>query len=87
MVNFIERSHVFATAERLEAELGPEEFAYDGECQRDIEESLEPGPPVTVGLDGGYIRSRKRPPGGTGCFVLVSISLFCGSGTYVGAQG
>ncbi len=29
------RQHVFATAERLEAELGPEQFAYDAGCQRE----------------------------------------------------
>jgi hypothetical protein len=52
--------HVFATAERLEAELGPEQFAYDAGCQLDIEASPEPGPPVTVDRDGGYIRSRER---------------------------
>ncbi len=47
--------HVMATADRLEAELGPEQFMYDGGCQRDIENSPEPGAPITVGLDGGYI--------------------------------
>jgi hypothetical protein len=31
-----------------------------------------PGPPVTVGLDGGYIRGRERPPGGTGCFEVIA---------------
>src|SRR5882762_3772215 len=29
---------------------------------RMIEASPEPGPPVTVGLDGGYIRGRERRP-------------------------
>src|ERR1700682_2730128 len=32
------RRHVFATAERLEAELGPEQFAFDAGCQLEIEE-------------------------------------------------
>jgi hypothetical protein len=53
------RTHVFKTAERLEAELGPEQFAFEAGCQLDIEESPEPGPPVTVGLDGGYIRGSQ----------------------------
>ena len=66
------RQHVFATAERLEAELGPEQFAYDAGCQRDIEASPEPGPPVTVGLDGGYIRGRERVPGATNCFEVLA---------------
>jgi hypothetical protein len=66
------RMHVFATAERLEAELGPEQFAFDAGCQLEIEASPEPGPPVTVGLDGGYIRGRERQPGGTGCFEVIA---------------
>jgi hypothetical protein len=66
------RQHVMATADRLEAELGPEQFMYDSGCQRDIENSPEPGPPITVGLDGGYIRGRDRPPGGTGCFEVIA---------------
>jgi hypothetical protein len=45
------RRHVFATAERLEAELGPEQFTYDAGCQLEIEASPEPGPPITVGLN------------------------------------
>src|SRR5450631_3683869 len=66
------RRHVFATAERLEAELGPEQFAYDAGCQLEIEASPEPGPPITVGLDGGYIRGRERRPGATGCFEVIA---------------
>jgi len=66
------RTHVFKTAERLEAELGPEQFVFDAGCQLEIEESPEPGPPVTVGLDGGYIRGRERRPGGTGCFEVIA---------------
>jgi hypothetical protein len=66
------RRHVFATAERLEAELGPEQFAYDAGCQLELEDSPKPGPPFTVGLDGGYIRGRERRPGGTGCFEVIA---------------
>ncbi|MEJ8826888.1 ISKra4 family transposase [Variovorax humicola] len=66
------RQHVLATAERLEAQLGPEQFAYDGGSQRDIEASPEPGAPITVGLDGGYIRGRERRPGANGCFEVIA---------------
>jgi hypothetical protein len=66
------RAHVFETAERLEAELGPEQFAYDAGCQNEIEASPDPGAPVTVGLDGGYIRGRERRDGGTGCFEVIA---------------
>ena len=66
------RAHVFETAERLEAELGPEQFAFDGGCQLEIEASPEPGPPIAVGLDGGYIRGRERRPGATNCFEVIA---------------
>jgi hypothetical protein len=66
------RMHVFETVERLEAELGPEQFAFDAGCQLEIEDSPEPGPPITVGLDGGYIRGLERRPGGTGCFEVIA---------------
>jgi hypothetical protein len=52
--------------------LGPEQFAFDAGCQHEIEASPEPGAPVTVGLDGGYIRGRERRPGGTGCFEVIA---------------
>jgi hypothetical protein len=66
------RMQVFKTAERLEAELGLEQFAFDAGCQFEIGGSPEPGPPITVGLDGGYIRGRERRPGGTECFEVIA---------------
>jgi hypothetical protein len=66
------RQHVLATAERLEAQLGPEQIVYDGGCRRDIEASPEPAAPITVGLDGGYIRGRERRPGANGCFEVIA---------------
>ena len=66
------RRHVMNTAERLEAQLGPEEFAYDGGSQREIEASPEPAAPITVGLDGGYVRGRERLPGANGCFEVIA---------------
>jgi hypothetical protein len=70
------RTHVFKTAERLEAELGPEQFAFNAGCQLEIEESPEPGPPVAVGLDGGYIRGRERRPGGPDALKSLPVSVF-----------
>jgi hypothetical protein len=66
------RAHVFETAERLEADLGPEQFAYDAAAKTRSRPPPEPGPPVTVGRDGGYIRGRERRPGGTGCFEVIA---------------
>ncbi|MDM0085644.1 ISKra4 family transposase [Variovorax sp. J31P179] len=66
------RRHVLDTAERLEAQLGPEQFTYDGGSQREIEASPEPAAPITVGLDGGYIRGRDRLPGANGCLEVIA---------------
>jgi hypothetical protein len=67
------REHVFATAERLEAELGAEQAHFDDFSQREIEDSPDPGAPVTVGLDGGYVRGRdKKAPGANGCFEVIA---------------
>ena len=66
------RTHVFATAERLETEQGPEQVAFDAGCQLEIEASPEPGLPIAVGLDGGYIRGRERRPGATNCFEVIA---------------
>jgi hypothetical protein len=32
---------------------------------------IDPGLHATVGLDGGYVRGRERPPGGNGCFEVI----------------
>jgi hypothetical protein len=67
------REHVFATAERLEAEIGPEQAHFDDFSQGEIEASADPGAPVTVGLDGGYVRGRdKNAPGANGCFEIIA---------------
>jgi hypothetical protein len=54
------RQHVMATDDRLEAEIGPEQFMYDGGCQREIEASPEPGPPLPKSLHP-YVASIKSP--------------------------
>jgi hypothetical protein len=51
------RNDALRVAERLEAELGPEQRGFVEGCPRDWEELPIPGPPVTVGIDGGYVRS------------------------------
>jgi hypothetical protein len=66
------RRHVLETAERLEAQLGPEEFAYDGGSQREIEAFSAPAVPITVGLDGGYVRGRERLPSANGYFEVIA---------------
>lgn len=46
-------------AERLAGELGPERAAFIDGCQREWDELPVPGPPLTVGLDGGYVHAKK----------------------------
>jgi hypothetical protein len=56
------RNDALRVAERLEAELGPEQRGFVEGCPRDWEEMPIPGPPVTVGIDGGYVRSWTDRP-------------------------
>jgi hypothetical protein len=66
------RDQVQRVGQRIESDLGPEEHFYGGGSQAANAASPEPGRPVTVGLDGGYVRGRDRPPGGTGCFEVIA---------------
>jgi hypothetical protein len=57
------RRHVQAAAERLEKELGaePDAGAVDRERKEPPEESLPPPDgPITVGIDGGYVRAAHK---------------------------
>jgi hypothetical protein len=53
------RNHTQQMAERLEAELGDEQFMFVEGCERDWEALPRPDMPLTVGLDGGYVRASK----------------------------
>ncbi len=60
------RRQVQRVAERAEGELGDEQFAFIEGCQRDWNELPRPDPPLTVGLDGGYVHAchpRSRTEG------------------------
>lgn len=55
------RRHLYAVAEREEAELGPEEqFYFDG-CQLDLFDMPLPDGPMVVGIDGGYSTGSMSP--------------------------
>ena len=56
------RNDVLGVAKRLESELGPEKFFFASGCQRDLDAMPLPDPPVTVGIDGGYIRDWTDRP-------------------------
>jgi len=60
------RRQVHHVAERAEGELGDEQFSFIEGCQRDWNELPRPDPPLTVGLDGGYVHAchpRSRTEG------------------------
>jgi hypothetical protein len=60
------RRQVHRVAERAEGELGDEQFSFIEGCQRDWNELRRPDPPLTVGLDGGYVHAchpRSRAEG------------------------
>ena len=59
-------------AERMEAELGEEKWQFIDGCQRDWDALPPPGPPLTVGLDGGFIHAKDRKSRGKGWFEVIA---------------
>lgn len=53
------RNHTHQVAGRLEAELGDEQVMFIDGCDRDWEALPRPDMPLTVGIDGGYVRAMK----------------------------
>ncbi|HEY9879475.1 MAG TPA: ISKra4 family transposase, partial [Leptolyngbyaceae cyanobacterium] len=51
------RNHTQQLAERLEAELGDEQLMFVEGCPRDWAALPRPDMPLTVGIDGGYVRA------------------------------
>ena len=57
------RKHLHKTARRMEDELAEEQFFFIETCPRDRASMPLPEGRITVGIDGGYVRSRdKRQP-------------------------
>ena len=57
------RNHVFTLAERLEDELGDEQVSFIEGCPRDWGEIPTPDGPLTVGIDGGYVKAQGGEQG------------------------
>ena len=55
-----ERQQSANVAKRLENELGEEQWSFIEGCQRDWNQLPPPDGPLTVGIDGGYIRGRNK---------------------------
>ena len=57
---FTIRRHVCEVAERLERELGKEQDCFIEGCRRDWAKLPAPDGPLTVGIDGGYVRGHRK---------------------------
>jgi hypothetical protein len=63
--------HTLDVAEKLEAELGEEQYMYVDMCERDWEALPDPAPPLTVGIDGGYVHARDGDNRKAGWFEII----------------
>jgi hypothetical protein len=55
------REHVFTVAERLEQQLGDEQWSFIDSCPAEWSHLPTPNGPLTVGIDGGYVRAQGKP--------------------------
>jgi hypothetical protein len=54
------REHVFTVAERLEQQLGEEQWSFIDSCPAEWSRLPMPNGPLTVGIDGGYVRAQGK---------------------------
>jgi len=54
------REHVFKVAERLEQALGEEQWSFIDSCPAEWSNLPMPDGPLTVGIDGGYVRAQCK---------------------------
>jgi hypothetical protein len=64
--------NVQRVAERMEAALGEEQGQFIEGCQRDWDALPPPGPPITVGLDGGFVHAKDQKSRGEGWFEVIA---------------
>lgn len=65
------RGNVHKVAQRMEGELGEERFLFITPGDNEDPSLPDPGPPLTVGLDGGYVHSCERPNRQEGWFEVI----------------
>jgi hypothetical protein len=63
--------NVQQVAERLESELGDEQYTFIEGCPRDWENLPPPDGPLTVGIDGGYVHAREGQDRKAGQFEVI----------------
>jgi hypothetical protein len=66
------RNHLYAVAERTEAELGDEQVFFIDGCPRDWGNLPRPDGPLTVGLDGGYVHACDKTSRKDGWFEVIA---------------
>jgi hypothetical protein len=66
------RRHLHRIAERAEDELGPEQAMFIDGCQAQWDELPRPAPPLTVGLDGGYVHAAAQTSRKDGWFEVIA---------------
>jgi hypothetical protein len=66
------RRHLQRVAERIEAELGEEQVQFIEGCPSDWAKQPPPGPPLTVGLDGGYVHASHQKSKTDGWFEVIA---------------
>ena len=75
------RNHTHKVAERLESELGEEQFMFIDGCQRDWDALPRPDMPLTVGIDGGYVHSSERKLDSQRSFEIITGKSIADDGT------
>ena len=66
------RRQLHSIAERIEGELGEEQFQFIEGCPNDWAKQAPPGPPLTVGLDGGYVHASDQKSRNEGWFEVIA---------------
>jgi hypothetical protein len=66
------RRHLQRVAERIEGELGEEQVQFIEGCPSDWAKQPPPGPPLTVGLDGGYVHASDQKSKTEGWFEVIT---------------
>ena len=66
------RRHLQRVAERIEGELGEEQFQFIEGCPSDWAKQPPPGPPLTVDLDGGYVHASDQKSKTEGWFEVIA---------------